>query len=209
MHGESVDSLPAHMGYGLRPMPGEQQCGDQCAIWFDNERVLIALADGLGHGSEAAQAADAALSQIGAMQRDTFSDIFQVCDLRLRGMRGAALALALIEPAQQRLLFAAVGNIRAVVIQNQRERRLGATRGIVGAGYAKLVPEIFTLNAGDSFFLYSDGFDELLPLRELIHPGVTAQEIAEHALQRWAKPNDDASILVYLSCTHNDCHPNL
>lgn len=195
----SVHTLPAHIGYSVRPIPGELHCGDQCGVWQgDGERVLLALADGLGHGPEAAKAAQAALHVIGNSRTQSCEAIFAQCNDKLRSTRGVALALALIEPTLGRLRFAAVGNVRAVLLHGERELRLGSARGIVGAGYNGLAPETLAFDANDSLFLYSDGFDELLPLRELLRPAVTAQAVAESALQRWAKANDDASMLVYL-----------
>lgn len=198
----SAPALPAHIGYSVRPLPGELHCGDQCGVWLDEGgQVLLALADGLGHGPEAAKAAQAALAAIGPLRSHPFEFIFAQCDAALRGTRGVALALALVEPALHRLRFAAVGNVRAVLLHDGREYRLGSARGIVGAGYSGLAPETLAFGAGgagDSLFLYSDGFDELLPLRELLRPAVTAQAVAESALQRWAKISDDASMLVYL-----------
>ncbi|MBK6999969.1 MAG: SpoIIE family protein phosphatase [Rhodoferax sp.] len=192
-------TLPAHIGYSLRPIPGESHCGDQCGVWQDESgQVLLALADGLGHGPQAAKAAKAALHAIGELRAHPCEDIFAYCDDKLRDTRGVALALALIEPALGRLRFASVGNVRAVLLHGDRDLRLGSARGIVGAGYSELAPETLAFGAGDSLFLYSDGLDELLPLRDLLRPAVTAHAVAETALQRWAKANDDASMLVYL-----------
>lgn len=186
------------VGYARRAMAGEAVCGDRCGVWRTQQRIVLALADGLGHGPQAAVAADAALSFIGDQLDASCETLFAGCDKALTDTRGVALAIAIIEPARGRLTHAAVGNIRSVVIGVGRERRLQGACGIVGAGYSGLVPESLPLAAGDMLAMYSDGFAELLPLRQLfgtaaVHPGT----LAETVLNSWASHEDDASMLLY------------
>lgn len=186
------------VGYASRAMAGEAVCGDRCGVWQTPQRIVLALADGLGHGPQAAAAAAAALHFIGGQLDESCESIFSGCDQALTDTRGVALAIAIVEPARGLLTHAAVGNIRSVVIGVSRERRLQGACGIVGAGYGGLVPENLPLAAGDMLAMYSDGFAELLPLRQLLgtpveHPGY----LAEAALNSWASHEDDASILLY------------
>jgi negative regulator of sigma-B (phosphoserine phosphatase) len=192
------DLLVRGVGYATRAMPGETACGDQCAVWLRPERIVLALADGLGHGAHAAHAAEAALRCIGARLDSDCDTLFAECDRQLRDTRGVALALAIVEPALARVTVAAVGNIRGVLLTTGRDRRLPGACGIVGAGYTGLVPERLALAPGDQLVLYSDGLQELLPLRELLCAAdAPPQALAGTALQLWASERDDASILIY------------
>lgn len=179
-------------------MPGETACGDACRFWLGPDRIVMTVADGLGHGPGAAEAAGAALRCVGALRQQPCAAIFAECDHRLLRTRGVALAVAIVEPRRQRLTLATVGNIRAVLLSEGRELHLGGAPGIVGAGFNGLAPERVDLVPGDLLLLYSDGLEEFLPLNELPLERLSAHEIAETALARWARNTDDAGILVYM-----------
>jgi len=194
----SLERLAARAGYTTCPKRGEIVCGDRCRIWVAPDRIMLALADGLGHGPDAAYAAEAALSSIGARLGESCETLFEECDRELLDTRGVALAIGIIELDSQCATVAAVGNIRSVLLTSGRERRLSGTRGIVGAGYTGLVPQRFELEAGDVLVLFSDGFAEFLPLRDLFaHSGTSMEYQAGNVLRHWASGEDDASILVY------------
>jgi phosphoserine phosphatase RsbX len=186
------------VGYATRPLAGQAVCGDACACWEGGQRIVLAVADGLGHGPAAACAAEAALACIGENLDGACEDIFARCDVALRETRGAALAIALIDPVGGRMSLGTVGNIRALLLREAGDLRFGGARGIVGAGYAGFVPETPVLAPGDVVALFSDGLDELAALRECFSdPAASAQAQAEAILARWARDNDDASVLVY------------
>jgi len=188
----------AHIGYATRPMVGESICGDRCGWWSSGERIVLAVADGLGHGPEAAYAAEAALACIADRLDGSCESFFADCDVQLRSTRGVALAVAIIELANGQLTIGTVGNIRALLLHDSRDLRLGGARGIVGAGFAKLAPETLVLAPGDVLTLFSDGLDEFPPLRAFFNESVSsASDQAQAILEREARSNDDAAVLVY------------
>ena len=181
-----------------RPQPGETACGDSFGIWRQEARTVLALADGLGHGPEAEAAAIRAMAVIARETGLGCEALFAECDRALRDTRGAALAIAIIDPASDTLAFASVGNIRAVLLRARGDHRLGGTRGIVGAGYNPLNPDQLLLAPGDRLVLYSDGLPEWLPLREAFDdPHASLDQLAEQCLLRWATGRDDAGLLLY------------
>ena len=192
-----VSDLPPHIGHRVRPMPGETVCGDACAVWMNDHRIILAVADGLGHGPGAADAADAVLQCINRQREQSCEENFAECNRQLYGTRGAALALAIIDSKSKQLTVATVGNIRAVLLTKNSERFLGGARGIVGAGFNNLIPETADLATDDILMLYSDGFNELLPWRDILLPNMDATHIAANALSLWARDNDDAAMLIY------------
>jgi phosphoserine phosphatase RsbX len=194
------------LAWALRPFPGETACGDAAGAWCCNESVLLAMADGLGHGPMAAKAAQAAMDCIGAVSQERISTIFEACDAALQNTRGAALGLIRVWPRLGRFEQLCVGNIRAVWVCHDSsglralpdERRLGASRGIVGAGFDRLCPESFTLNHSDWLFLYTDGIPETAPLGSFFQgtEGLLSERV-DQALRLHCKSTDDAGLLAY------------
>ncbi|WP_370261828.1 SpoIIE family protein phosphatase [Limnobacter sp.] len=188
---------------------GESACGDQVAHWHFPGGMLLALADGLGHGPQAQDAAALAMhtlgKQVGSLQANktlaNCSDLFSLCDKTLEGSRGAAMALGLLDHAQSTVELASVGNVRIRVLrQQQRDLSVAASRGIVGAGYQTLTPETIRLHDGDLVVLFSDGMDELANIREFLNPQATPAEMQRsvHSLvSAFGKHNDDVAVLVY------------
>lgn len=190
--------MAVNIGYVTRPFPGESECGDQCGWWLEGSRILMAVADGLGHGPEAAKAATAAINGINDQLGHSCEEIFEYCNNRLHDTRGAALALVMVEPAVDRMTIGSVGNIRVVLIGKSRTLRFGATRGIVGSGYSKLIFESVSINPGEVLAMFSDGLNEDIGIHELLkNPNRSSHDEAQAILDRWAKPEDDAAILVY------------
>jgi len=200
----------AVLGAALRPVAGECLCGDQLGYWPAEPGLLLALADGLGHGAEAHRAASTAMRTLAALAGASLVEAFALCDQRLNTTRGTALALARIEPERAaggqnggaRLTHGAVGNIRTLVWSQGRLRRLGGARGIVGAGYRQLRLEQLALDPGDWLALYSDGIPEEAAIEDALarldRPGTAClDQIAAELLERWANPGDDAALLLY------------
>ncbi|MBK1673885.1 hypothetical protein CKO35_11315 [Ectothiorhodospira shaposhnikovii] len=185
-----------NLGQALRPMAGETLCGDQIGCWRQGEVLHIALADGLGHGPEAHHAACSAMEHLMALGSLPPSRLISQCDTLLRGTRGVALAMALID-GQGELTHIAVGNIRALLLREGKVTRLGGTRGIVGAGFHRLYAEHHPLQPGDWLVMFSDGIREDVPIMDALKDATPTDQTARTLLQRWARDNDDASILLY------------
>ena len=128
-------------GYAARPLKGQLLCGDAGAWWQWPQRRVLALADGLGHGPAAHHAAQEAMQCIARHGQGSCFDIFSACNDSLIDTRGAVLAIALIDQASNLLTLAVIGNIRVILLQSGSHVRLGAGRGIVGAGYTWTAPD--------------------------------------------------------------------
>jgi len=179
-------------------MAGEDVCGDACAWWRQGQRLVLAVADGLGHGEAAAHAAEAAMQCIGESLDCACEEIFARCDERLLNTRGVALAVVIVDLTSGWMRFGSVGNIRAMLLHDSRELRLGSARGIVGAGYKKLLVETLQLFPGDVLALFSDGLNELVDLRSLVSTaGISVQAQAQAMLDHCGRGDDDAGVLIY------------
>ncbi len=185
--------------WACRPQYGETVCGDAVGWWPSEQGWVFALVDGLGHGEEARIAAESALLSVQQQLTQPLTTLFADCDRALFSTRGAALAVGRLQWRADGCEFehAAVGNIRTVLWREGKVRRLGAARGIVGAGFFSLYTEKMRLQRGDWLLFYSDGIAEAAPLTQTLPDRVPDQQCVEQLLAQWADGKDDAALLLY------------
>lgn len=189
--------MAVSLARALRPYAGETCSGDAMGVWQQGDKWVLTLVDGLGHGPAAAEAAQLAINCIASNLSHGCSDIMTACDSALKHSRGASVSLAIIDHTQSTLEIATVGNVRAVLVTANGSYRFGASRGIVGAGFATLRSEKKLLSKGDYLALFSDGIDEFVDIaRYLSSETALTDALASTILQRWAREDDDAALLL-------------
>ncbi|OOK75808.1 putative sigma activity regulating serine phosphatase [Mycobacterium kansasii] len=78
------------MGGRGRPRPGEHTCGDlPIAVQIDDDTALFGVLDGLGHGPEAARAAQIAVDVLNDARDERLEVLIQLCHRMLSGTRGS------------------------------------------------------------------------------------------------------------------------
>src|SRR5262249_15234333 len=80
------------------PYPGEVVCGDGWAVAPVEERLVVLLADGAGHGPEAHRATMRAIEVLRERAKVTPEEVVQHLHGALGATRGAAVAVARLEP---------------------------------------------------------------------------------------------------------------
>src|SRR5262249_20120144 len=98
------------------PIRGEEINGDGWALRTLPEATLVLVADGLGHGILASEAAREAERVLACTAATSTEEIVNELHLALRKTRGAAGAVVRIDHALGILFFAGVGNICASVV---------------------------------------------------------------------------------------------
>ena len=159
--------------------------------------VLVMLCDGLGHGPMAALAGEAAVQAFRTGHARSPQDVIQEIHRGLRGTRGAAVAVARIEPGQGRLLFCGVGNIAASLIGSDSRTVLLSSPGIVGHHMRSLRTFEHSLPRDGALVMHSDGLTERwnptdLPGLLQHPPVVVAAQLLRHA----GTHRDDAGVVV-------------
>ena len=179
------------------PYPGERFCGDAWAFHHTSERLLVLLADGLGHGREAFEAADEAVTTFRKRQEMGPAEILGYLHDALRKTRGAVAAVAEIRPVEGSLVYAGVGNISACVMAGGASRSLVSHNGTLGMVTSR-IQEFRTPWMPDSLLvLHSDGLQsrwDLSTYAGLVarHPAV----IGAVLLRDFRRQRDDASVVV-------------
>ena len=179
------------------PVAGEDLCGDAWDMGMGKQGVTICTADGLGHGPDAALASDPAV--LLASQRPDLSatSLVALAHDALRGTRGAAIAIAVIDEQKEQLSFVGVGNIAGCIFLNDTRRHLMSHNGIVGSNLRKVQEFVHDWQPGAMLILHSDGIAtrwDLVSYAGLIfrHPSL----IAAVLYRDFARKRDDAMVVV-------------
>lgn len=177
--------------------PGETVCGDAWRVVEDGQQLAVLVADGLGHGPLAAEAADLAAT---VFEQDPFisdGDFYTRAHGRLRGTRGAAVARALVH-ARGTVDFAGVGNIASSLVGGERGRGLPSQNGTVGAEMRRQVAGLhYDWPPHGVLLMHSDGLTSRWSLDT--YPGLLVRHpavIAAVLLRDFLRGRDDATVVA-------------
>jgi serine/threonine protein phosphatase PrpC len=181
------------VGIAVRPCRGETVCGDQFLAEKLGDGLLVAVADGLGHGPNAEQASTAFVNHVRNNLDMSIHEIMLTSQAPLAGTRGAAAALLSIDANSRRIGFVGVGNVQLHAVCDVRISPV-STPGIVGHQVRKLLPFEFDWPTQALFALCSDGISSRLHLEKYAH--LEPQQIADALLAEHGKEYDDATCVV-------------
>lgn len=195
--------LPARAGGVNIPFAGAEFSGDAWACVRTADRVTLMLADGLGHGPQAARASSAAAEALRGSPHLPPAELLRRLHHALRDTRGAAVAVAQLDVAAGRLYFAGVGNAGARLRRGDSWQGLVSRPGIVGAHLPAHLPQQQQTWADDCLLvLHSDG----LPSRwspgpaadapSSLDPAVIAASIVRDASSPARPVRDDTAVVV-------------
>jgi negative regulator of sigma-B (phosphoserine phosphatase) len=195
----SALSSLAEWGVAARPIASEIRSGDAHLLVPAANGFLAAAMDGLGHGPEAAMAADMAVATLRDHIDEPIAILVQRCHESMRKTRGAVLSIASFSASDHVMSWVGVGNVEGVLHRadpatEPRREALLLRGGVVGYQIPSLRVSTLPIASGDVLILATDGissgFAGVLPRGR--HP----QEIADEILSRWGKDSDDALVLV-------------
>jgi anti-sigma regulatory factor (Ser/Thr protein kinase) len=194
--------MPAALAVGAVcvPHPGESVSGDDWDLRATARGCQVMVADGLGHGPLAREAALSALSVFRTASPDTKpSAVVEDCHAALRATRGAAIALADVDAAAGSLRYAGVGNIATALFDGHGRSIQSAVsmNGTVGLGSVRAREFTYPWPADGILVMASDGISTRWSLAE--HPGLAARDpaiIAAVLFRDHARGRDDATVVV-------------
>ena len=197
--GANVTSAPGmRWGAVSSCAPGENQCGDRWSLTQRDGDVAVMVADGLGHGPAAAEAADRAAEVFEVRPFRPFQEFFEEAHRVLRSTRGAAVAVAQYEASVESLRYAGVGNIASTLVHADGNRRgLVSLNGTVGAQMRHANTFSYDWPEGDLLVMCSDGLKTGWSLQA--YPGLVARHpaVIAAALHRdFRRGRDDTTIVV-------------
>lgn len=180
------------------PIRGEEVCGDAWSLDLKDGRSVLLVADGLGHGPEAARASRAAVVSFLEQGTSDVTVLLKGAHGELRSTRGAAVALASLRPGDPRLDFSGVGNIAASVLSPQGGmQRMVSMNGTVGHQMHRVQSFSYTWSPDSVLVMCSDGL--LTQWRVDGSPGLLHRHpslVAGVLYRDFSRGRDDVTVLV-------------
>jgi anti-sigma regulatory factor (Ser/Thr protein kinase) len=176
---------------------GEAACGDSWGDELSADGSVFLVADGLGHGPEAARASALAVETMRRHPTYTAVRLLDAVHGRLRATRGAAAAAVRHEAGADTLAYAGVGNIAACVIDGAARRAMVSHNGILGHKVHKSEEYHYPWPRGSLIVAHSDGLEsqwslDAFPGAVRCHPTVIAALLFR---EHWRK-RDDVVVVV-------------
>jgi anti-sigma regulatory factor (Ser/Thr protein kinase) len=185
------------LGIVADPYPGESVNGDCWAYADTPHGPTVLVADGLGHGIQAAEAAQIGIKTFHQHLDYGCVPLIDAIHRALAPTRGAAVGLARIDKVQQLVRFVGIGNIGAALVSQGVTRRLASNNGTAGH-IAPRIHEFTYPFAGDPLvILHSDGLSAKWELGA--YPGLAMNHpllIAGVLFRDHRRGRDDASIVA-------------
>jgi len=176
---------------------GEEVCGDAWTSQMDQQASTWFVVDGLGHGVEAALAAQAAITQFHRNAAAPVAELLQGVHLAMRHTRGGAVAVARLERATSTVAFAGLGNIAAALVPAVGQvRHMVSLNGIAGHNARKVHTFEYPCTDG-LLIMHSDGIGTGWTLQRYpgfmrLHPMLLAGLL----YRDFARSRDDATVVV-------------
>jgi anti-sigma regulatory factor (Ser/Thr protein kinase) len=179
------------------PKAGETACGDAWDWAADGDRWTILVADGLGHGTDAAIAATEAIRIFRQHPAAPPTDILAAAHRALRHTRGAAIGIATVNPSRREVTFTGVGNIGAVTLSGHASRSLVSVPGIVGHECRKIQEFVYPWTERTVIVLFSDGLQTRWTLER--YPALGARDpalLASMLYRDYSRGRDDVTVVA-------------
>ena len=163
-----------------------------------NNDCAVVMADGLGHGVKAYEAAVAAVKTFTGNEGIRPVAYLSRAHDALRATRGAAVAIANIEVNAASVTFAGVGNIAGVIVRaDGRQHGLVSNNGTAGAEMPSVREFRYDWHSGETLVMHTDGIRTRWNLADRAalarsHPAVIAAVLHRD----FRRGRDDATVVV-------------
>ncbi len=190
---------PGEIGAICLPAPGQAVSGDAWVADSQGERTRILIADGLGHGEQAAAAAQAAVRLFTNNPGLGPAETVELAHTALHDTRGAVVAVAEVDSVQHVVRYCGVGNIFATIYAENQSHGLVSFEGIVGHTAYKFREFNYPYQAvaNPILVMHSDGLGTHWNLNT--YPGLNQRHpslIAGVLYRDFKRPNDDMTVIV-------------
>jgi serine phosphatase RsbU (regulator of sigma subunit) len=180
------------------PHRGEKVCGDAWGVVSFDRFTTILVADGLGHGAFAAKASNEAVRFFKEHAEMDPAALLDGVHQALRSTRGAAVAVARVEPENGRVRYAGIGNIAGLIVSGADTQQMVSHNGTAGHQVRRIQEFNYSWRRGSVLVMHSDGLGSRWSLRS--YPGLQMRDPAVIAGVLYRDHNrgrDDVSVVVW------------
>jgi anti-sigma regulatory factor (Ser/Thr protein kinase) len=177
--------------------PGETVCGDRWAFGVGKVGRTLLVADGSGHGPDAARAASMAAQIFREHLDDDCEKLVERMHRGLAPTRGAALAVARVDASASLVRFVGIGNIAGTLVSDGDVRRMISHNGTAGHVAPRIREFTYPFTGKPLVILHSDGLSTKWGLAD--YPGLAASHpslIAGILFRDHRRGRDDATVVA-------------
>lgn len=179
------------------PVKGERQCGD---LWQSTEyggRFIATVVDGLGHGPEAAEAAEEAVRMFQANLEHGPCYILERAHDALKKTRGAAMSVFEREFNGNNVRFAGIGNVSSSLAMGDKMQSMVSHNGTLGAQIRRCQEFQYPYSQSAMLVMHSDGLISSWDTKQ--YRGLLRKDpavIAAILYRDYSRGRDDVTVLV-------------
>ena len=179
------------------PYPGETRCGDAWAKMGSAKTLAVAMVDGLGHGVDAASAAELAIDIFEENSGLLPQLALQKMHGALRATRGAAGFLLQVNLQDRKIVCSGIGNISGGTVQGDICKSFVSLNGTLGHQAHRFQEFLYDWPPSSLMFFHSDGLQSRWKLSA--YPGLQVRHpslIAAVLYRDFRRSRDDVTVLV-------------
>ena len=180
------------------PKHGEPVSGDEWGFFEFAGGCRLIVADGLGHGLLAADAARLAVPFAADTTGETGAKLMERIHHALRPTRGSAVAMAELDTERGLLHYTGIGNVSGMVITpSGAVQHLVSHPGTAGHEVHKIATFHYPWRRGSILIMHSDGLSSHWSLEK--YPGLSSRHpsvIAGVLYRDFHRQRDDATVVV-------------
>jgi anti-sigma regulatory factor (Ser/Thr protein kinase) len=177
---------------------GEDVCGDDWGWRQRNGRLVIFIADGLGHGLSAHDAATAALRVFATGHEQSPRLLISDVHAALRPTRGAAVAMLAVDVERRTGVFAGLGNIAGqILLPSGGRHNMVSHNGTAGHAAGTIHEFTYPVPPQSTIVMFSDGLTSRWDVTA--YPGLAFRSpalIAGVLYRDFSRRRDDVTVVV-------------
>ncbi len=178
--------------------PGEQVCGDDWTARLRDQRLSLLIADGLGHGLSAHDAARRAATEFARLHEEDPATIVTDLHVALRSTRGAAVGVLTADLERGVARYSGLGNIAGVILPPEGGRHsMVSQNGTAGHNATRVREFQYPFPPQSVLVMHSDGLASRWDLPA--YPGLRSRHpslIAGVLYRDFSRRRDDVTIVV-------------
>ncbi len=194
---DPIDTPVFDVGAVCVPIPSEIECGDAWGAALDGAGATVLVADGLGHGPEAAKPSQLAVAAFVEEPLRALRAIVELVHLELKTTRGAAVCVVRLSGADDTLWCAGAGNVAVRVVSGVFDRSMATQHGTAGLQIRRPEETSMALPAHALIIVHSDGIATRWDTQHILPVlGRDPALVAAILMRHYSRKRDDATIVV-------------